>query len=46
MDILEFKDAIMDYLSKTNTDNTNYCLSEHDIKQIEKLTKSKYETWD
>ena len=36
----------MDYLSKTNTDNTNYCLSEHDIKQIEKLTKSKYETWD
>ena len=44
MDILEFKDAIMDYLSKTNTDNTNYCLSEHDIKQIETLTKSKYET--
>lgn len=32
MDILEFKDVIMDYFFKINIDNINYCLSEYDIK--------------
>lgn len=45
MDILEFKDLIMDYLSKINLDNKFYNLSEKDISTINKLVKEKYSTW-
>ncbi|RDY23780.1 lipoate--protein ligase [Romboutsia maritimum] len=46
MDILEFKDLIMDYLSKINLDNKFYFLTENDISKINKLIESKYRTWD
>ena len=46
MDILEFKDTIMDYLSKTNPDNEPYSLSESDIENIQKLVDEKYGTWE
>ena len=46
MDILEFKDLIMDCLYKTNTDNKYYTLSELDINNINKLVEEKYNTWD
>ena len=46
MDILEFKDLIMDCLYETNTDNKYYTLSELDINNINKLVEEKYNTWD
>ncbi len=46
MDILEFKDLIMDYLSKTNVNNKPYTLSKLDIANINKLVDEKYSTWD
>ena len=46
MDILEFKDLIIDYLYKTNTDTKYYTLSELDIININKLVEEKYNTWD
>ena len=46
MDILEFKDLIIDYFYKTNTDNKYYTLSELDINNINKLVEEKYNTWD
>ena len=42
MDILEFKDLIIDYFYKTNTDNKYYTLSELDINNINKLVEEKY----
>ena len=44
--ILEFKDLIMNYLEKINTDNKHYTLSELDIENINKLVEEKYSTWD
>lgn len=46
IDILEFKDLIMDYLSKTNAENTPYILSDSDIASINKLVEEKYSSWD
>ena len=46
MDILEFKDLIMNYLSKTNIDNKSYTLSDLDVHNINKLVDEKYSTWD
>ena len=46
MDILEFKDLIIDYFYKTNTDNKYYTLSELDINNINKLVEEKYSTWE
>ena len=46
MDVLEFKDLIMNYLSKTNTNNKYYSLSKLDIENINKLVEEKYSTWD
>lgn len=46
MDILEFKDSIMEYLSKTDTSNTYYSLSEKDIDGINRLSEEKYKTWE
>ena len=44
--VLEFKDLIMNYLEKINTDNKHYTLSELDIENINKLVEEKYSTWD
>ena len=44
--VLEFKDLIMNYLEKINTDNKHYTLSELDIENINKLVEDKYSTWD
>ena len=46
MDVLEFKDLIMNYLSKTNPNNKYYNLSKLDIENINKLVEEKYNTWD
>lgn len=46
MNVLEFKDMIMDYLYKTNIDNKYYTLNELDIKNINKLVEEKYSTWE
>ncbi len=46
MNVLEFKDMVMDYLEKTNVDNKYYTLSELDIKNINKLVEEKYNTWE
>lgn len=44
--VLEFKDLIMNYLEKINTDNKHYTLTELDIENINKLVEEKYSTWD
>ena len=46
MDILEFKDLIMNYMSSINPHNKLYSLSKDDIEQIEKLVDDKYRTWE
>jgi len=46
MDVLEFKDLIMNYFSKTNPNNKYYNLSKLDIENINKLVEEKYSTWD
>ena len=46
LNILEFKDLIINYLEKINTDNKHYTLSELDIENINKLVEEKYSTWD
>ena len=46
MDVLEFKNLLMDYLEKTNSDNKYYHLTDYDINEINKLVSQKYNTWD
>ena len=46
MDVLEFKDLVMDYLSRINVDNKYYTLSDLDINNINKLVEKKYNTWN
>lgn len=46
IDILEFKDLIMDYLTETNPNNTPYTLTNDDIKGINNLVYEKYSSWD
>ena len=46
MDVLEFKDLIINHLSKTNPNNKYYNLSKLDIENINKLVEEKYSTWD
>ncbi|RDY23779.1 lipoate--protein ligase [Romboutsia maritimum] len=46
LDVLEFKDLIMDYLSKLNSNNKFYTLNNSDIACINKLVEDKYSTWD
>jgi lipoate-protein ligase A len=44
--ILEFKNMVMEHVSKINTDIKMYELSEEDIKNIQKLYDEKYNTWE
>ena len=44
--ILEFKDMIMNHISKTSTDYKIYKFSEEDLVNIKKLYDEKYNTWE
>lgn len=44
--ILEFKDMVMDYISKLNTEVNIYTFTEEDLKHIQKLFDEKYNTWE
>lgn len=46
IDILEFKDLIMNHLAKSNSANTYYTLTQKDIDGINKLVNEKYNSWD
>lgn len=46
MNVLDFKDYIMDFVAKSDENNTLYNLSEEDIYNINKLVEEKYSTWD
>ncbi len=46
MTVLEFKDYLLDFISKTDSNSTFYSLTDEDIKNIEKLVEEKYNTWD
>ncbi|MGL4911273.1 MAG: lipoate--protein ligase [Romboutsia sp.] len=44
--ILEFKNLILNFVFKSNSDNTNYTLSKNDISEINKLVDKKYSSWE
>lgn len=44
--ILEFKNLILNFVSKSNLDSSNYTLSEDDICEINKLVDQKYSSWE
>lgn len=46
IDILEFKDLIMNHLAKSNVDNKSYTLTQDDITGINTLVDKKYNSWD
>jgi lipoate-protein ligase A len=46
IDILEFKDLIMNHLSKSNADNKYYTFTQDDITNINTLVDEKYSSWD
>lgn len=46
MDVLKFRDLIMDHIHQTKDDARFYDYSPHDILEIEKLRDEKYSTWD
>jgi len=46
IDILEFKDLIMNHLAKSNADNKLYTLTHDDITNINTLVDKKYNSWD
>ena len=46
MNVLDFKDYIMDFVAKSDENNTLYNLTEEDIYNINKLVEEKYSTWD
>ena len=46
MTVLEFKDYLMDFISKKDENNKFYELTEKDLESINKLVKEKYETWE
>ena len=46
MDILEFRDMIMEYIRETNGNTRFYEYSPDDIRGIEKLRDEKYSTWE
>ena len=45
MTILEFKDYLMNFINSKDENNHFYELSDHDIKEINKLVDEKYSTW-
>lgn len=46
MDIIEFKNLVMNYLEKTNPNNIPYSLTQYDIDSIDDLVNKKYNTWE
>lgn len=46
IDILEFKDLVMNHLAKSNADNKLYALAQDDITSINTLVDEKYNSWD
>jgi lipoate-protein ligase A len=46
MDVLEFRDRIMDHILKTHEEARLYEYSEEDRVQINKLKEEKYDTWE
>ena len=44
--ILEFKDLILNFVSKSNSDNTHYVLTEKEIYEINSLVDEKYNSWE
>ena len=46
IDILEFKDLVMNHLAKSNADNKPYTLTQDDITGINTLVDEKYNSWD
>lgn len=46
LDILEFRDLIMNYMHSINHENYFYNLSKDDIREIESLVENKYSTWE
>lgn len=46
MTILEFRDALMDYVVKSDPQCTKYQFTEEDLPAIYKLKQEKYDTWE
>ncbi|MGL5348426.1 MAG: lipoate--protein ligase [Peptostreptococcaceae bacterium] len=46
MDIIEFKDLIMNYLEQSSDNNISYTLTTSDINNIHNLVNEKYNTWE
>jgi lipoate-protein ligase A len=46
MDVIEFRDRIMNYIMKIYPDSSEYRYSKEDIQGIEKLRDEKFSTWD
>lgn len=46
IDILEFKDLLMNYMYSISSDNNFYTLTKKDIENIENLVEEKYATWE
>ena len=46
MDVIEFRDRIMDYIIENEQGCTKYDFTEDDTQNITKLKNEKYETWD
>ncbi|MFW5725305.1 MAG: lipoate--protein ligase [Bacteroidota bacterium] len=46
MDVLEFRDTIMEHIMEKFEDSVPYEFSEHDIRNINKMVETKYGTWE
>ena len=46
MNVLEFKEYLMNFINNKDKNNNFYELSEQDINEINKLVEEKYSTWD
>lgn len=46
IDVLEFKDLLMNYISSIGSDNKFYTLNRYDINEIDALIENKYSTWE
>ena len=46
MDLLEFREYLKDYVIKTYNIETIYEFNEKDLKEIDKIAKNRFETWE
>ena len=46
IDILEFKNILMNYISSISPQNSFYTINKKDKEEIEKLVENKYSTWE